>query len=182
MALRWLRRISLTHWILIAMVLGVVVGSFFPESRYPGFRPGVQMVSTLFLRMIKCILVPLVFSTLVVGIAGHSDDLKAVGRLALKALIYFEAVTTVALVIGLAAVNLTKPGVGVKLPPPDANATKIEAKKVTFRGVVEHIVPSSFFEAAAANDVLQVVFFAILFGIGVAQTSGKPRETVVGFF
>src|SRR6059058_10443 len=181
MAWTWLRRISLTHWILIAMVLGVVLGSIFPQSDYPSFPQNIRMISTLFLRMIKCILVPLVFSTLVVGIAGHSDDLKAVGRLALKSIIYFEAVTTLALVIGIAAVNLVQPGVGVKLPPPDATS-KVEAKKVTFSGVVEHIVPSSFFEAAAGNDVLQVVFFAILFGIGLAQTSGRPRDTVVSFF
>jgi proton glutamate symport protein len=170
------RRLSLTHWILISMVLGIVIGSVFPE-----FSQNLKMVSNVFLRMIKCILVPLVFSTLVVGIAGHSDDLKAVGRLALKSLIYFEVVTTLALVIGLSAVNLTKPGVGVKLPPADPTH-KIEATKVTFGGVLDHIVPKSFFEAAAGNDVLQVVFFAIVFGIAVAQTTGKPRESLVNFF
>jgi proton glutamate symport protein len=131
--------------------------------------------------MIKCILVPLVFSTLVVGIAGHSDDLKAVGRLAVKAIIYFEVVTTIALVIGLVAVNLTKPGVGVDLPPADA-ATQVSATKVTIQSIIEHLVPTSFFQAAAANDVLQVVFFAIVFGISLAQISGKPRETVLSFF
>lgn len=158
------------------MVLGIVIGSVFPE-----FSQNLKMISNVFLRMIKCILVPLVFSTLVVGIAGHSDDLKTVGRLALKSLIYFEVVTTLALIIGLSAVNLTKPGVGVKLPPADPTH-KIEATKVTFSGVLDHIVPKSFFEAAAGNDVLQVVFFAIVFGIAVAQTSGKPRESVVNFF
>src|SRR6476659_9686571 len=136
----WLRRISLTQWILFSMIAGVVLGVVAPE-----FSQGLRMISDMFLRLIKCILVPLVLSTLIVGIAGHSDDLKAVGRLALKAIIYFEAVTTLALVIGLTAVNLTQPGVGVKLPPPDG--TKIEAKEVTLSGVVEHIVPSSVFEA-----------------------------------
>jgi Na+/H+-dicarboxylate symporter len=94
--MKWLRRISLTQWILFSMVAGVVLGVVAPE-----FSQGLRMISNVFLRLIKCILVPLVLSTLIVGIAGHSDDLKAVGRLAFKALIYFEAVTTVALVIGL---------------------------------------------------------------------------------
>ena len=104
------------------MVLGILVGVLFPqESQH------LKVVSNVFLRMIKCLLVPLVFSTLVVGIAAHSDDLKAVGRLALKSILYFEIVTTLALFIGLAAVNITKPGVGVKLPPPtDAPAMSRE--------------------------------------------------------
>jgi proton glutamate symport protein len=177
----WIRRISLTHWILISMAVGILVGWSLPEKDYPELSRNLKVVSTLFLRMIKCILVPLVFSTLVVGIAGHADDLKAVGRLALKAFIYFEAVTTIALVIGLLAVNLTKPGIGVKLPPEDPSQ-QVAATKVTIQGIAEHLVPTSFFQAAAANDVLQVVFFAIVFGIALAQTSGKPRESVLNFF
>ena len=179
--MKWLAKISLTQWILISMAVGMLVGWVFPESQYPALSQNLKVISTLFLRMIKCILVPLVFSTLVVGIAGHSDDLKAVGRLALKSLIYFEVVTTIALVIGLVAVNLTKPGVGVDLPAADA-ATQVSATKVTIQGIIEHLVPTSFFQAAAANDVLQVVFFAIVFGISLAQISGKPRDTVLSFF
>src|SRR6188508_2697254 len=99
-----LRRISLTQWILFSMIAGVILGALLPE-----FSQNLRMISNLFLRLIKCILVPLVLSTLIVGIAGHSDDLKAVGRLALKSIFYFEAVTTLALVIGLAAVNISKP-------------------------------------------------------------------------
>ena len=177
----WIRRISLTHWILISMAVGILVGWAFPEKDYPELSRNLKVISTLFLRMIKCILVPLVFSTLVVGIAGHADDLKAVGRLALKAFIYFEAVTTIALVIGLLAVNLTKPGVGVKLPPEDPSHT-VTATKVTVQSIAEHLVPTSFFDAAAKNDVLQVVFFAIIFGIALAQVTGKPRESVLTFF
>jgi proton glutamate symport protein len=176
----WLRKISLTHWILISMVAGMLIGWGFPESEHPQLSQNLKVVSNLFLRMIKCILVPLVFSTLVVGIASHSDDLKAVGRLALKSLIYFEVVTTVALVIGLVAVNLTKPGIGVDLPANPADA--VPATKVTFQSIIEHLVPTSFFQAAATNDVLQVVFFAIVFGISLAQISGKPRDTVLSFF
>jgi proton glutamate symport protein len=179
--MKWLGKISLTQWILISMALGMLVGWAFPEAQHPALSQNLKVISTLFLRMIKCILVPLVFATLVVGIAGHSDDLKAVGRLALKSIIYFEAVTTVALVIGLLAVNLVRPGVGVRLPAAVA-ATQVAPTKVTIQGIAEHLVPTSFFQAAAANDVLQVVFFAIVFGISLAQISGKPRETVLSFF
>jgi len=158
------------------MVVGVAVGVLLPE-----WSQNLKVVSNVFLRMIKCLLVPLVFATLVVGIAGHSDDLKAVGRLALKSIIYFEIVTTLALVIGLVAVNVMRPGVGISLPAPAAGAEKITATKVTFAGIIEHIVPRSFFEAAAANDVLQVVFFAVLFAVALTQVTGRPRETMINF-
>ncbi len=171
-----LRRISLTQWIMISMVAGVLVGWLFPE-----WSQNVRVASNVFLRMIKCLIVPLVFGTLVVGIAGHSDDLKAMGRLAFKSIIYFEIVTTFALVIGLAAVNLTRPGVGISLPAASKEAGQISAQKITLAGIIEHIVPRSFFEAAAANDVLQVVFFAVLFAVALTQVTGKPRETMVGF-
>jgi proton glutamate symport protein len=173
---RTLRRISLTQWIMVSMVAGAVVGCLFPEG-----SQHLRVVSNVFLRMIKCLLVPLVFGTLVVGIAGHSDDLKAVGRLALKAILYFEVATTLALVIGLAAVNFTQPGAGVSLPPPGAGSAQVSAQKVTFSGIVEHIFPRSFFEAAATNDVLQVVCFAVFFAIALTQVRGRPRETMIAF-
>lgn len=173
---KFLRSISLTWWIFIAMSIGVWFGyNFRAESQE------LRIISTLFLKMIKCILVPLVFSTLVVGIAGHSDDLRAVGRLAFKSIFYFEVVTTLALVIGLTAVNLTRPGDGVVLPPA-GTATGITAEKVTMSGIIEHLVPTSFFKAAAENDVLQVVVFAIMFGVALTQAPAKPRETLLRFF
>src|SRR5262245_3641860 len=104
----FLKQRSLTQWILFSMVLGTIVGWAFPD-----FAQSLRPLSTTFLRMIKSIIVPILFGTLVLGIAGHGDDMKRVGRLALKSLIYFEIVTTIALFIGLIAVNLTKPGVGV---------------------------------------------------------------------
>jgi proton glutamate symport protein len=173
---RILQRVSLTQWILLSMVAGVAVGWAFPaESQH------LKIVSNLFLKMIKCILVPLVFGTLVVGIASHSDDLKAVGRLALKSLFYFEVVTTLALFIGLVAVNLSRPGDGLTLPAPAAGAENLAGNKVTLTGIIEHIVPTSFFDAAAKNDVLQVVFFAVMFGVALTQAPARPRESVLNF-
>jgi proton glutamate symport protein len=173
---RTLRSISLTHWIFVAMIGGVALGYAFP-----GPSQELKVVSNVFLNMIKCILVPLVFSTLVVGIAGHSGDLKAVGRLGFRSIVYFEIVTTAALVIGLVAVNLSKPGVGVVLPAAGSAATAVTSTKVTFAGIIEHIVPKSFFAAAAANDVLQVVFFALVFGVALAQVPEGPREPMLRF-
>jgi proton glutamate symport protein len=137
---------------------------------------GIKVISNIFLKLIKCIIVPIIFGTLVVGIAGHSDDLKAVGRLALKSIIYFEIVTTLALAVGLIAVNLVKPGVGITLPPPDYREVP---RQQTTAEMVEHIVPSSFFDSAARNDVLQVVVFALIFAVALTQVSGKPKETIL---
>ena len=171
----FLKRISLTHWILISMVVGVLIGWLFPAESQE-----LKVVSNLFLKMIKCILVPLVFGTLVVGIASHSDDLKTVGRLAIRSLIYFEVVTTLALFIGLGVVNIARPGIGVRLPPPDPTSVVTPAK-VTISGIIEHIVPKSFFEAAAQNDVLQIVFFAIVFAIALAQVPADHRTPMLRF-
>ena len=171
----FLRRISLTQWIIISMFVGVGIGAAFPEQ-----SQHLKVVSNVFLKLIKCIIVPIIFGTLVVGIAGHSDDLKAVGRLAFKSIIYFEIVTTLALAIGLLAVNIVKPGVGVTLPPqPPAG---IEASKKTWQETVEDIFPKSFFEAASKNEILQVVVFAVIFAVALTQVSGKPKETMLNFF
>src|SRR6266496_6379818 len=131
-----LRRISLTQWILIAMAIGVLIGAVAPD-----FAVKLKPLSTIFLRMIKSIIVPIIFGTLVVGIAGHGDDMKRVGRLALKSIIYFEIVTTIALFIGLGAANLVRPGVGAALAAPAAGATPLASEPVTFASVLEHIVP-----------------------------------------
>ena len=177
MVARFYRRVSLTQWILIAMVVGVLIGWRFPEASQQ-----LKIVSTIFLRLIKCIIVPLVLATLVVGIAGHSDDLKSVGRVALKALIYFELVTSLALVFGLAAVNWVQPGLGVTLPVDPQAAAALTTNKVTLQGVLEHLVPQSFFEAAATNDILQIVVFAAIFAVALTQVSPQPRRTMVQFF
>src|SRR4051812_37093831 len=172
----FLKSRSLTWYILFGMAVGTLVGWLAPE-----FAVKVQPLSTIFLRMIKSIIVPIVFGTLVVGIAGHGDDMKRVGRLALKSLVYFEVVTTLALFIGLAAVNLTRPGVGVNLPPEDAAGQELAARKTTFAAVLEHIVPTSVFDAAAKNEVLQIVFWSVLFGVGLTQVRGRPKEVMLSW-
>lgn len=170
------RKLNLTHWILISMVLGVGCGVLFPDQ-----CQNLKVVSNIFLRLIKCVLVPLVFGTLVVGIAAHSDDMKSVGRLAVKSFLYFEIVTTLALFIGLGSVNLFQPGLGVTLPPPNATAAVAPTEQITFATVLEHAIPKSFFEAAATNDVLQVVCFAVLFAVSLSQVPPKHRAPMLAF-
>ncbi len=171
-----LKKISLTKWILIAMVIGVIIGVAAPE-----FSANLKVFSNIFLRMIKSIIVPIIFGTLVVGIAGHGDDMKRVGRLAFKSIVYFEVVTTLALFIGLAAANLTRPGDGVVLPP-SATADQgraLAATRPTASAFLEHVVPTSFFEAASKNEVLQIVFWSILFAVALSQVRGKPKEIII---
>ena len=180
-----LRRITQTQQIVIAMVVGVCVGYFFPDHPPDkgGFQASdLQVLSSVFLRMIKSLIVPLLFSTLVVGIAGHGDDMKRVGRLAFRSILYFEVVTTLALVVGLVTVNVVKPGVGVNLATATAD-TGVELAKVktTFSGVLEHTVPQSFADAAAKNEVLQVVFFAILFAVALSQVQGQAKTIMLSF-
>jgi len=177
----FLRRISLTQWILIGMALGIALGAWARWYGQPEIAMSLRPLSTTFLRMIKSIIVPIIFGTLVVGIAGHGDDMKRVGRLALKSLIYFEIVTTLALFIGLLAVNLVKPGVGVVLAPPAPGAAQPGGEQPTFASVLEHIVPQSFFEAAVQNQVLQVVFFSVIFAVGLSQVRGRPKDAMLGF-
>ncbi|HEX2095433.1 MAG TPA: dicarboxylate/amino acid:cation symporter [Longimicrobiaceae bacterium] len=186
--LKLLRRISLTQWILIAMVIGVMVGWAFPDGACPTnegcFSAGdLKPLSTIFLRMIKSIVVPIIFATLVIGIAGHGDDMKRVGRLALKSIIYFEIVTTIALFIGLGAVNLTRPGVGVSLAAPAEQGRELArtGNELTLSSFLEHIVPQNVVEAAVHNEVLQIVFWSILFAVALSQVRGRPKEMMLGF-
>ncbi len=175
-------RISPTQWIAISMVIGILIGWLFPAADHPNVAVAAKAISSVFLRMIKSLIVPLLFSTLVVGIAGHGDDMKKVGRLAWRSILYFEVVTTLALAIGLIAVNVIKPGVGVNLATATADKGAEFAKtEVTFSGVIEHMVPQSFFEAASKNEVLQIVFFSILFAVGLSKVQGKPKEFMLAF-
>jgi proton glutamate symport protein len=171
-----IRRISLTQWIIISMIVGVLIGWLAPD-----FAVKLKPLGTIFLNMIKSLIAPLLFATLVVGIAGHGDDMKKVGRLAFRSIVYFEVVTTLALAVGLLAVNLVRPGDGVALPTEAVSTTITEAsqRSVTFSGVLEHIVPSSFIDAAAKNEVLQVVFWSIIFAVALARTPMAPKKVIL---
>jgi gamma-glutamyltranspeptidase/glutathione hydrolase len=170
------RRVSLSQWIIAAMVVGVLVGWQFPSAALKG-----KVIYEMFLNLIKCIIVPLIFSTLVAGIASHANDLKSIGRLALKSIIYFEVITTAALVIGMAAVNLAQPGAGIQLPA-SPETSQPASGQLSLGSLLGRTIPHSLFDAAARNDVLQVVVFAILFGLAVAQARATSRQTMLGFF
>ena len=167
---------SQTRWVVVAMAVGIAIGWLFPDGRTGAWfhASDLQVLSNIFLRMIKSLVAPLLFGTLVVGIAGHGDDLKRVGKLALRSIIYFEIVTTVALGVGLLAVNLVKPGVGVSLASA-VTATPELAAPPTMASLLEHVVPQSIFDAAAKNDALQITFFSILFAIGLSRVTGAPK-------
>jgi proton glutamate symport protein len=169
------RRPSLTHWILIAMVAGVVLG-----WASPSLALALDPLSTIFLRLIKSLIVPLVASTLIVGIAGHGDDMRRVGRLALRSVIYFEVVTTLALVVGLVVVNVLRPGVGVHLAG-SADATALAGNMATFGNIIEHAVPQSVFEAAATNDALQIVVWAGLFAVALTRVRAPAKDRLLAF-
>jgi proton glutamate symport protein len=166
-----LKRISLTAWIFIGMLAGIAVGALAPDvARQLG------PVSAVFLRLIRSIIAPLLFGTLVYGIAG-GGDLKQMGRIGLKAIVYFEVVTTIALFLGLAAVNLTQPGIGMKLERTAAEAAAAPSQ-TTLGGVLEHIFPASIIDAMARGDVLQIVVFSLLFGAACAAIGTKAKPVV----
>jgi proton glutamate symport protein len=161
-------RISLTQWIFIGMGAGLLIGWLWPEV-------GVNLkpVSTIFIRSIKSIIAPLIFATLVVGVAGHSN-LKQVGRMGIKSLVYFEIITTLALFIGLFVVNTIQPGVGVELKHQEDIST-IATKQQSPGDILIHIFPQSFFQAAADGEVLQIVVFAIIFAMALSMLKEKKK-------
>ncbi len=167
-------RPSLTQWIFVGMGVGLLIGWLAPD-----FAVDLRPFSTIFLRLIKSIVAPLIFATLVVGIAGHGD-LKQVGRMGVKALVYFEVITTLALVIGLSVVNIVKPGVGVTLQAA-TNVGDLVAKKQTFGDVLVHVFPQSFFQAAAEGEVLQVVVFTLIFSFALAMIAKEKRSVILSF-
>jgi proton glutamate symport protein len=165
------RRITLTQQIFIGLALGVVFG-WFVNNYHPDWVANIRPFSQIFLRMIKMIIAPLIFATLVAGIAG-AGHFRQVGRMGLKAIIYFEIVTTIALIIGLVAVNLTRPGDGLSLP---TEPSEITGTAQGWREILLHLVPESVIQAMATGDVLQIVVFSIIFGIGLGLLGdrGKP--------
>jgi len=168
---RALRRLSLTAWIFIGMAAGIAIG-----IAAPGLASQLSPVSNIFLRLIRSIIAPLIFATLVYGIAG-SGDLKRMGRIGLKAIVYFEVVTTVALFLGLAAVNLVRPGAGMKLAPAAAESGITQSHPAA-GSILEHVFPSSIIDAMARGDVLQIVVFSFLFGAACAAIGSKAKPVV----
>jgi proton glutamate symport protein len=164
--------LTLTQQIFIGLAVGILAGAIVQHYN-PAWSIYFRPFSQLFLRLIKMIIAPLIFATLVAGIAG-AGHFKVVGRMGLRAIIYFEIVTTLALVIGLVAVNVTRPGDGVNLPI--GQASGITAQAQTWDQILLHVVPESVLDAMAKGDVLQVVVFSIFFGIalGMLGDKGKP--------
>ena len=168
-------RLTLTQQIFLGLAIGIVAGwlvsRFHPEWAIY-FRP----FSQLFLRMIKMIIAPLIFATLVAGIAG-AGHFRVVGRMGLRAIVYFEVVTTIALLIGLLAVNIIRPGDGVNLPM--GQQSEIAGKPQTWDQILLHIVPESIIDAMARGDVLQIVIFSMIFAIALGLIGEKGRPVVV---
>jgi proton glutamate symport protein len=160
-------RFTLTHQILLGLVLGCLIGWLFPS-----FATSLKPISQLFLRMIKMILGPLLVTTLIAGIAGTGA--KVVGRLGLKAIIWFELATTAALFIGMAAANLVKPGAGVDLPHDAAPVAQL-AKAKSFVDFLLEAFPVSMWDAMSRNDVLQIVVFSIFLGLAVSAAGSKAQ-------
>ncbi|KAL0141827.1 Sodium:dicarboxylate symporter family-domain-containing protein [Mucor lusitanicus] len=179
-AIRFLqRRTNLTFWIILSMVVGIILGYFSPAA-----GKEIKPLGDAFIMMIKIIIVPLVFSVLVIGIAGHGDDIGKVGKLAIKTLIYFEVVTTLALAIGLIMANLVKPGNGVILPVgSDTSAVKELADKestsITWANEMFLIIPESFFKAAVDNKVLAIVFCAVMFACSMMKADKESKKVML---
>ncbi len=189
-----LRRKNLTTWILASIVVGIFLGYDFPH-----IAMATKPLSQGFIKLVKTIVGPILFATLVYGIAGHSD-LKQVGRMAWKSMLYFYCATTLALFIGLAAINLTKAGVGIdmsKIPQeelPSIAATKVNADTSLLADIPENIhwfyktlaffrdiFPENIIKSIYENQVLQIVVFSVIFGIGLAMVDEKKRKPLVDF-
>jgi proton glutamate symport protein len=181
--LRWLgvlllsvfaaRRRSVTPWIFVAMVAGTELG-----IDAPAFAVSLRVFSDIFLRLIKTIVAPLVLVTLITGIAGHGD-LKSVGRMGIKSLVYFEVVTTLALGVGLVAINVSKAGVGLQLPATALAQPVAAAAPLHWDDFLLHIFPENIAKSIAEGQILQVAVFAVFFGIALATMSESKRAPVV---
>ena len=165
---------GVTTQIFIGLLLGIVVGYL-----WPGFGVAVKPLADAFLRMIKMIIAPLLFATLVVGIAG-TGDLKAMGRIGLKAIVYFEAATTIALFLGLALVNIFKPGAGLAMPiGADTSAAAAMAQNQQHAwDIFLHLFPTSVVDAMGRGDILQLVVFSTFFGIALAAIGPKGQPVL----
>ncbi|OJW15018.1 C4-dicarboxylate transporter DctA [Mucilaginibacter sp. 44-25] len=171
---------NLTFQVIVAILLGVLVGLYFKD-----FAPTAQLISKTFISLITMLIAPIIFFTIVLGIAGMSD-MKKVGRVGGKALLYFELVTTLALVIGVTVANIIKPGANfinqhVKVDAAKLAAYEKAAADMKWGEFIAHIVPGNLFKAFADGDILQILFFAILFGFGLSRM-GQAGQSVIQSF
>ena len=170
----WRRR-SLTLWILVGMAAGAELG-----HDLPAVATSLRVFAQIFLRLIRTIVAPLLFATLVVGIAGHSN-LRQVGRMGVKALIYFEIVTTLALLIGWAAITVSRAGVGITLPPATEAAQIQQPARESWQDIVLDVFPENIARAIADAEMLQVVVFSVLFGVALALIPDAKRRPLLAF-
>jgi aerobic C4-dicarboxylate transport protein len=169
---------NLTFQVLVAIILGILVGAFFPDT-----GASLKPIGDVFISMIKMVIAPVIFLTIVLGISSMGN-LKKVGRVGGKALLYFEIVTTFALVIGLVVANLVKPGAGLavtNLDKGNIDVYKQGASEIDWLAFVTHIVPSNVVEAFAKGDILQVLFFSVLFGIGLTKMEAAGHSVIATF-
>jgi proton glutamate symport protein len=168
----WKKR-SLTAWIFWAMIAGGELG-----ADAPAFAVGLRVFSDIFLRLIKTIVAPLILGTLITGIAAHGQ-MRALGRMGLKALIYFELLTTIAMLVGLAAINISRAGVGLAVPQQRSAATLAPPPPMRWDDVLLHTFPENIAKSVADNQILQVAVFAILFGVAMGRLSAESRAPLL---
>ncbi|HKG06295.1 MAG TPA: dicarboxylate/amino acid:cation symporter [Pedobacter sp.] len=169
---------NLTFQVLFAITLGIVAGVLFP-----GFAPHAKLISQSFINMISMLIAPIIFLTIVLGIA-HMGDMKKVGRVGGKALLYFEIVTTLAIIIGMLIANLLQPGAGIQTEAGDVSKIKTytdQAGSINWVEFLSHIIPHNIFESFSKGDILQILFFAILFGYGLNKM-GETGASLLGTF
>ncbi|WP_316824135.1 C4-dicarboxylate transporter DctA [Pedobacter miscanthi] len=160
--------------VLIAIVLGVIVGYL-----YPSFAPSAKLISDTFINMIKMIIAPVIFLSIVIGIA-KAGDIKKVGKMGLKAIVYFEIITTIAIIIGLVIANIIKPGEGVEKPV-TAAAQAVHGAEIDWKEFIAHIVPGNIVEAFAKGEIVQVLFFGVLFAIALSKMKSAGDSVIAGF-
>jgi proton glutamate symport protein len=172
---KFLQKIKLTTWIFIALALGLLIGVYAPDLAH-----AIKPLRTVFLNGVKCIIAPLIFASIVTGI-NSSGGLGGLGRTGLRAIIWFEVATTIALAVGLFFVNVLRPGDGLSIGHDVDPAVMAAAQtKMTMAGFLEHLLPTNFAEAVAKGDVLQIVLFSVIFGIGLLL-AGEKGEPVLRF-
>jgi proton glutamate symport protein len=173
LALAGIRRRSLTYWIFFAMLIGLEIG-----IDWPAFAVHLKLLSDIFLRLIKVIVAPLILGTLITGVAGHGD-IRKVGRIGWKSLLYFEVITTIALLLGVLAINLTRAGEGLVLPASTAEAVTQNVAQLKWDDFLLHIFPENIIKSIAENQILQVAVFAVLFAIALSRIAEKYRTPIL---